>query len=322
MRPPFSITSAILNSAMQITHLLGELDGIKMNKPKIRLRKTNKIKTIQASLSIEGNTLTIEQITDLLDGVPVLGPEKDILEAKNAILTYDEFPNLRYKSQVDFKKAHKLMMNQLVIDSGKYRSKNVGVFAGSQVAHLAPPHTRVPELMKALFNFISKKDDISLLIKSCIFHYELEFIHPFSDGNGRMGRLWQHLILSAYHEVFKYVAIEGLIKDKQTEYYAVLGECDHQGESTAFIEFLLHLIKQSLATYRDTIEYQPKTATDRLKIAENSFNESFTRKEYLTLFKNISTATASRDLKYGVEKNILEKSGDRRLTRYIFKKLG
>ena len=319
MSPTFVITATILNAAMRITHLLGELDGIKLAKPRVVLRKSNKVKTIQASLSIEGNTLSIDQVSDLLEGIPVLGPEKDILEVKNAILTYDTFPSLRPYSQMDFKKAHKLMGAGLTKDAGRYRTSNVGVFAGSNVAHVAPSHKMVPKLVDDLFNFLKKKDETSLLIKSCIFHYELEFIHPFSDGNGRMGRLWQHLILSAYHEVFQFVAIETLIKDKQADYYAVLGRCDSKGESTEFIEFSLDLIEKALSLYLNNVQYQPKTPLDRLNIAKRQFNATFTRKNYLNLFKNISTATASRDLKFGVENNLLEKVGDKSLSSYKFK---
>jgi Fic family protein len=304
---------------MSITHLLGELDGIKITKPKIILRKSNKIKTIQASLSIEGNTLSIEQVSDLIEGIPVLGQEKDILEAKNAITTYETLPTLNHRPQVDFKKAHKLMMNGLTKGAGRFRDSNVGVFAGSNVAHVAPQHKMVPKLMGDLFTFLKKNDETSLIIKSCIFHYELEFIHPFSDGNGRMGRLWQHRILSDYHEVFQFVAIDTLIKNKQTDYYAALGRCDSQGESTEFIEFSLGLIENALSIYYNNIQHQPKTPLDRLNIASGQFNATFTRKKYLNLFKNISTATASRDLKLGIEKNLLEKMGDKRLSSYKFK---
>ncbi|OGO90178.1 MAG: cell filamentation protein Fic [Coxiella sp. RIFCSPHIGHO2_12_FULL_42_15] len=317
--PPFSITNNILNAAMRVTHLLGELDGLSITKPKVMLRKSNTIKTIQASLAIEGNTLSLEQVSDILEGVPVLGPEKDILEVKNAIVVYEKFSTFHFNSLIDLKKAHHLLMQGLITEAGCFRSSNVGVFAGSNVAHVAPQHKMVPNLMKDLFSFLKRKDGISLLIKSCIFHYELEFIHPFSDGNGRMGRLWQHLILFAYHRVFEYVVVETLIKNKQKEYYAVLGECDRNAESTAFIEFSLNLIEQALWSYRDHLQYQPKTPADRLSMARQQLNKNFSRKDYLMLFKNISTATASRDLKFGIEQGFLEKNGDRRVTTYYFK---
>ncbi len=298
--------------------LLGELDGLKISRPEVSLRKSNKIQTIQASLAIEGNTLSIDQVTDLVDGVAVLGPEKDILEVKNAIEVYNHTLDFNYASKTDFKKAHKILMKRLQKDAGSYRKTNVGVFAGSRVAHVAPQPKRVEALMDALFDFLKQKDDISLLIKSCVFHYELEFIHPFSDGNGRMGRLWQHLILSAFHEVFRYVAIESLIKERQKNYYFALAQCDSKGDSTDFIEFCLQLIEEALSSYAKNITYQPKTPHARLELAREKFTGMFSRQEYAALFKTISTATASRDLKLGVEEGFLVKVGDKRMTKYQF----
>ena len=305
---------------MRIAHLMGELDGLKIDEPQVVLRKANKIKTIQASLAIEGNTLSLEQVSDILDGITVLGPQKEILEVKNAIVAYEAFPHLKYSAQTDLKKAHKLMMGGLVDDAGQWRTRNVGVFAGSRVAHVAPQPKIVPKLIQDLFAFISQKDDISLLIKACVFHYELEFIHPFSDGNGRMGRFWQQLMLSAYHDVFRFVAIENLVKEQQQGYYCVLGKCDGEGESTLFIEFSLAVIEQALQTYRANLSYKPKTAHERLYFAAKQLASVFSRKDYSDVFKDISTATASRDLKLGVEHGILKRVGDKRLTTYQFKK--
>ena len=316
--PPFNISTAILNASMQITRLLGVLDGLKIDKPKASLRKDNKIKTIQASLAIEGNTLSLEQVTDIVEGASVIGPEKEILEVKNAIAAYATFNSINYKSITALNKTHKLLIKGLADDAGQFRSSNVGVFAGSKVAHVAPSHKMVPKLMEDLFNFVKRKDDISLLIKSCVFHYELEFIHPYSDGNGRMGRFWQHLMLVAFHPVFEFVAVEGLIKSRQQEYYAVLAKCDRDAESTSFIEFILSLIVEALQSYADNIRYQPKTAEDRLHYAKKFLSAEFSRKDYAALFKDISTSTASRDLKTGVEAKTLAKSGDKRLTVYRF----
>ena len=209
-------------------------------------------------------------------------------------------------------------MKGLEKEAGAFRTSNVGVYAGSRVAHVAPQHKMVPALMEDLFSFLKKKDDISALIKSCVFHYELEFIHPFTDGNGRMGRLWQHLVLSSFHEVFQFVAIESLIKDRQKDYYATLAHCDAKGESTEFIEFCLQLIGQVLLSYSQKLLYQPKTPIDRLIIAQEKLTHHFSRKEYCDLFKNISTATASRDLRLGLDQKMLSKTGNKRLTTYQF----
>ena len=318
-KPPFTITPAILSLSMRITHVLGTLDGLKLDKPKVELRKNNQIKTIQASLAIEGNTLSLEQVSDILDGNAVLGSQKEIVEVKNAIAAYNNFSQLNYRSIAALNKTHKLMMHDLLKDAGRFREKNVGVFAGAKVAHVAPSHKRVSQLMTNLFAFIKNQDDISLLIKSCIFHYELEFIHPYSDGNGRMGRFWQHLMLTAFHPIFKFVPVESLIKDQQKAYYSVLAKCDNDATSTAFIEFMLHIILASLQTYTDTARYAPKTARDRLSYAKQLFsNEPFTRKKYNAIFKNISTATASRDLKLGVDEKILIRAGKQRLSTYYF----
>ena len=316
--PPFDITNNILNLSLDISKQLGFLEGLQLDKPKVILRKENKIKTIQASLAIEGNTLTIDQVSDVLDGSIVKGPHKDILEVQNAINAYDIFNKLKYFSIQDFLKTHKVMMQNLISNPGKFREKNVGIFAGKEISHIAPQPRLVPELIKTLFEFLKRKDDISLLIKSCIFHYELEFIHPFTDGNGRMGRFWQHLILKNYNPLFEFVSIESLIKLKQKEYYKVLGECDTQGNSTKFIEFILNIILQTLNEYLSLAKYQPKSSHDRLEIAKNKLKDKFSRKDYCNIFKNLSTATASRDLQQGIKEGILKKTGDKSLTKYIF----
>lgn len=318
-KPPFTITPNVLNASMRIMQLLGKLDGLRMSQPEVSLRKSNRIQTIHASLAIEGNTLSIDQVTDLINGISVLGSEQDIIEVKNAIAVYNRILDFNYASKTDFKKAHKMLMKGLKADAGSFRTTNVGVYAGVRVAHVAPQPKRVEKLMDDLFCFLRQKDDISLLIKSCVFHYELEFIHPFSDGNGRMGRLWQHLVLSNFHEVFRYVAIESLIKERQKDYYVTLAHCDAKGDSTDFIEFCLQLVEEVLYSYSQNITYHPKTSVDRLEIAKERFTEMFSRKEYIGLFKNISTATASRDLKLGVEKSILMKMGDKRMAMYRFK---
>jgi Fic family protein len=316
--PPFEITTPIFNASIQINHLLGTLDGLRLDKPQVKLRKENKIRTIQASLAIEGNTLSLAQVSDILEGARVIGLEKEILEVKNAIAAYDMFGSLNYASITALNKTHKAMMKGLADNAGQFRTKNVGVFTGPHITHVAPQPKMVPLLMTDLFSFLKQKDDISLLIKSCVFHYELEFIHPYTDGNGRMGRFWQHLILTAFHPIFEFVSIEGLIKSKQQAYYDVLAQCDHEGKSTHFIAFSLELIAEALQCYASNIQYQPKTPEDRLLYAKKFLPQLFTRKDYIALFKDISTATASRDLKTGVDIKLLVKSGDKRLTAYHF----
>jgi len=310
--PPFAITPRIFSLSQSISHALGLLEGEKLDMEPVRLRRDNNIKTIQSSLAIEGNTLSLKQVTHIFEGMRVIGPKKDILEVKNALLVYERFDQLNPLSMRDFLQAHKILMKDLIKDNGAWREGGVGIFKGSKVAHVAPPAKRVPELMSALFEFLKKNNETPFLLKACIFHYELEFIHPFMDGNGRMGRLWQQLLLSKENPIFKFITVEELIKDNQKNYYSVLGQCDKTGDSTTFIEFSLNLILMALETYRKSTSISTvKDPASRLQYARKTLQERwFSRKEYMDIFKNISTSTASRDLKFGLDQEILEKKGD------------
>jgi len=209
-------------------------------------------------------------------------------------------------------------MEDLIDDLGEFRTKNVGIVKGSKIAHLAPSGKMVNGLMKDLFNYLKNDKDI-LLIKSCVFHYEFEFIHPFVDGNGRMGRLWQTLILIQQYQVFEYLPVEGLIKENQTTYYNVLSKCDKIGTSTLFIEFMLDLILQSLENLLQSQNITLSTK-DRIELyKDRSKTKEFSRKDYLLVYKEISSATASRDLKWALDQGVLEKSGEQRNTKYKFK---
>ena len=194
MKPPYEITSSILKLITSISEKIGEVNANLLNKPSQKLRKQNRIKTIHSSLKIEGNTLTEKQITAILENKRVIGPKKDVLEVLNAIKIYENLEEYNPSNEKSFLKAHQNLMEGLIENSGKYRNQSVGIVKGSKVEHLAPPFENVPYLMKDLFEYLKKSDEI-VLIKSCVFHYEMEFIHPFLDGNGRMGRLWQTLIL-------------------------------------------------------------------------------------------------------------------------------
>ena len=192
MKPPYEVNSTILKFITSISEKIGEVNANYLDKQSPTLRKQNKIKTIHSSLQIEGNTLSEDQITALLENKRIIGPQKDVLEVLNAIKVYDSLEGFKSVSEKSFLNAHKILMSGLVPDSGKYRAKGVGIVQGSKVAHVAPPAENVPFLMKDLFSYL-KSDEITL-IKSCVFHYEMKFIHPFLDGNGRMGRLWQTMI--------------------------------------------------------------------------------------------------------------------------------
>jgi Fic family protein len=319
MKPSYQITNKIVELIASISEKIGEVNSAHLYRPSIELRKKNRIKTIQASLEIEGNSLSIGQITAILENKRVIAPQKDILEVKNAISVYGRLNEFNPLNLTSFCKAHGILMKGLIDYPGKIRSKSVGILKRSIVTHVAPSGKMVRLLLKDLFEYLKKNKDI-LLIKSCVFHYETEFIHPFMDGNGRMGRLWQTVILRQYSPVFEFLPVESLIKAKQLEYYNVLGESDNQGHSTCFVEFMLQIINDSLEELL-TNQSINLTGTDRIILfKEKSVSDSFTRQDYMRQFKDISSATASRDLKEAVDNGVLEKTGDKRTTQYKFKK--
>lgn len=318
MKPPYTITGKILKLIASISEKIGAVNATHLNKPPTSLRKKNRIKTIHSSLEIEGNTLTIEQITAILENRPVFGPKKDILEVKNAITVYDDLSRLDPFSFDSFCEAHGILMAGLIESAGRLRNKSVGIVKGSEVAHIAPPSGILKPLLNDLFDYLKNDDDL-ILVKSCVFHYEMEFIHPFMDGNGRMGRLWQTLILKEAYPVFEFLPIETLIKERQTQYYESLGKSDNSGESTVFIEFMLEIILDSLNGLLN-IQNVTLTSRDRVSIFRTIIKTNyFTRKEYLKNFKEISSATASRDLKFAVENGLIEKTGDKNTAKYKYK---
>lgn len=244
-KPPFTISEKIVNLVADIMELvtritLKEIEGINP-----RLRRDNRIKTIQASLAIENNSLSLEQVTAIINGKRILGPGQDIREVQNAYEAYERLLELDPYKLDSLLMAHKLLMNDLTKESGKFRSGGVGIFAGEQLVHMAPPAHLVREQTEKLL-YWSKISEVHPLIKSCVFHYEFEFIHPFADGNGRMGRMWQTLMLYKWKNIFGWLPVETLIKERQNEYYRVLGECDKAADSKLFIEFLLQAIYDSL----------------------------------------------------------------------------
>lgn len=317
MTPPYQITNRVLELIASISEKIGEVNATHLQKAPATLRKTNRIKTIQSSLEIEGNTLSVEQITDIINNKRVLAPQKDILEVKNAILLYDGLNKFKPKSLPSFLEAHKILMTGLVAAPGKIRSKAVGIVKGAKITHVAPPGTMVKALLNELFSYLKNGKDL-ILIKSCVFHYEIEFIHPFVDGNGRMGRFWQTVLLKEQYPVFEYLPIETVVKKRQVDYYKALSISDKSGHSTPFIEFMLAVIEESLEELLLN-QNTSVTAVDRISLFKQKIgNSSFSRKDYLRDNKDISSATASRDLKEAVEKKVLKKSGDRSITVYKF----
>lgn len=243
-RPPFTITPRILALVADIAVATERVTAqVKRMTPK--LRRGNRIRTIQASLAIEQNTLTLEQVTALLEGKRVLGAPREIQEVRNAFTAYEALDTWDPAKEADLLAAHGILMHGLVDRAGMYRTGGVGIARGQKVVHMAPPASRVSGLMRNLQAWLAATD-VHPLVASCVFHYEFEFIHPFLDGNGRMGRLWQTLLLSRWNPLFAWLPVESVVRDRQADYYAVLGRCDKAGDSTEFAEFLLDAILSAL----------------------------------------------------------------------------
>ena len=243
--PPFTINAEAINLIAEISAQI-ERYAIRLEQEDgLRLRKVNRIKTIHSSLAIEGNKLSEDQVRDIIDGKTVVAPIKEIQEVKNAIKTYEMYPSLDAFKEEDLLKAHGVMMQALVDNAGHYRHGGVGVFGEKGLVHLAPPADRVPMLMGDLFDWLKHSKD-HLLIRSCVFHFEFEFIHPFIDGNGRMGRLWQSLILGKLHPLFEHLPVENMVYSNQQQYYDAITASTNAGQSGPFIDFMLNEIYKTL----------------------------------------------------------------------------
>jgi Fic family protein len=246
-QPPYTITPEILNRVAAISEAIGRLTMLTDQARSLRLRRINRIRTIHGSLAIEGNTLSEAQITAILEGKRVIAPPREVQEVKNALAAYDRFDTWKPSSAKDLLEAHRILMSGLIDDAGLYRYGGVGVMAGQQVIHMAPPADRVPHVMNDLFGWLAATD-AHPLIASSIFHYEFEFIHPFADGNGRMGRLWQSLILVRWSPLFPDIPVESLIFEHQDEYYQAIQESTQKTDSAPFIAFMLRMILDTVTS--------------------------------------------------------------------------
>lgn len=307
-KPPFEITEAALSDVMEISELVGKISSTQNLSASPILRRQNRIRTIYSSLAIEQNTLSLEQVTAVLSGKRVLAPPKDIAEVKNAYEIYDHLAELNPYSIDDLLLAHRTMMQGLVHEAGEFRSRPVGVVDNQgNVLHFGTLPQYVPYLMEELVQW-TESSPFPLLIKSCVFHYEFEVIHPFADGNGRIGRLWHTLLLSKWNPLFAWLPIESIIHDHQVEYYAAINQSNAQGEGTAFIEFMLGIIKEAL---QEAIDEQPaekpsmqsKEELRWEKIADFLRTNSTIQNSDVQNFLDVSSATASRIL------NALTKEG-------------
>lgn len=263
-KPPFEITNKMLTLSISITEKVGKINSFNSLKRMPILRRNNKIKSIHSSLAIEANSLSLNQVKDVIEGKVVLGPLKEIQEVKNAYNAYSNITNFDGYSEQDLLKAHFLLTNSVCDLPGKYRNHGEGVFDGSKVIFVAPPHDLVPSLMKDLFEWLKNDEETPMLIKSCIFHYEFVFIHPFSDGNGRLARLWQNILLCKWKPVFEYIPIESFIQKYQQEYYNKIALCHSIGKSNDFIEFMLTVIDSTLDDILFNIQRECKNISDQV----------------------------------------------------------
>ncbi|MDR0646671.1 MAG: Fic family protein [Elusimicrobiota bacterium] len=247
--PPYKVSEKTLSFVASISEKISLLQINQTNRVALDLRRNNRIKSINSSLAIENNSLSLEETRDIINGKAVAGPREEIVETKNALAAYEELPRLKSTSEKDLLRAHKLMTKDLVKTAGHYRSGGAGVFAGSQVVHTAPPANMVPQLMGNLFDWLAKTQ-AHPLIKSSIFHYEFVFIHPFADGNGRVARLWQTLILSEWREVFAWLPAESMIRKYQQDYYDAIAVANKSADITPFLEFMLKMIDETAAGER------------------------------------------------------------------------
>ncbi len=244
-KPPFHVTDRIVSYIAEISEQVGRIAVLQEGTVSPHLRRENRIRTIHSSLAIEHNSLSLEQVTAIVDGKRVLGNPNEIKEVQNAYEAYEMMLRLDPLSEDDLLRAHMLMMNGLIPENGKFRSGGIGVFEGEALVHLAPPAKFVPEHIHNLFVWY-EQSQLHPLIKSAVFHYEFEFIHPFADGNGRLGRMWHSLLLGKWKELFFWLPIEELIQSRQREYYEALGAADRQSDSAGFVELMLEIIRDSL----------------------------------------------------------------------------
>lgn len=317
-KPPYDLSLEMLDFLKEINRLIGRIEGYQLLSGNLKLRRANKIRSLHSSLAIEGNSLSKDQVTAILEGKRVLGKKQDIHEVQNAIKVYDRLEKINPFSEDELLAIHQLLMEGLITDAGRYRNSGVGVIDGSVVVHLAPPAKQVPSLMGDLFDYLNSYQE-DIIIKSCVFHYEFEFIHPFSDGNGRMGRLWQTAILKTKYPDLAAVPLESIIHDRQQGYYDALLQSQREADSNAFILFSLEALYDALAEQISTTIEIPQTYNDRLTAWKAQIGQTmFSRKDYQIFHKAVASATATRDLSKGVEEGILKKSGAFRTTVYKF----
>lgn len=263
-KPPFSISIYMLSKVISITEKLGRITSFQSLKRMPTLRHNNTIKSIHSSLVIEANSLSLDQVRDVIEGKLVLGSQKEIQEVKNAYQAYSMIDQFDCYREEDLKKAHKILTNLIQADAGKYRNHGEGVYDGDKLIFMAPGANMVPSLMFDLFEWLAHDEETPILIKSCVFHYEFVFIHPFGDGNGRTARLWQNVLLTRWNPVFQYIPIESQINKYQDEYYKAIALCHTKGNSDIFIEFMLKMIDEVLDDVLSNVKRESQNISDQV----------------------------------------------------------
>lgn len=263
-KPPFVVSNKMLVLSISITEKIGMITKYESLKRMPVLRRNNKIKSIHSSLAIEANSLSIDQVFDVIAGKIVIGPKHEIQEVKNAYKAYQMIQSFNGYKEADLLKAHKMILDVIDDNAGNYRAQGVGVFKNNIPIFFAPTEELVPQLMKDLFNWLKNDQEIPILIKSCVFHYELLFIHPFMDGNGRVARLWQNVLLTKWNPIFEYVPIENMILKNQEKYYQSISNCNKQGKSDFFVEFMLKMIDETLDEILVNVKRESKNISNQV----------------------------------------------------------
>ena len=309
-KPPFEITAKAINLISEISAQLERFSIAMEQGDSVQLRKINRMKTIHGTLAIEGNSLSEEQVTALIEGKPVIAPMREIQEVRNAILAYEQFMKFDPYSTDDLLKAHGIFALGLVDNPGHFRKGGVCVMGRDGISHVAPPAHRVPFLISDLFEWVKKSED-HILIKSSVFHYEFEFIHPFPDGNGRMGRFWQSRLLAEWNPVFEYLPIENMIRENQADYYKAIERSTDENDSGIFAEFMLQTILDAIKKHKKkvTAKVTVKVTVNQEKIISAIKENSYITQEELSKIVGIAGKNIKENMKKLQEHGIIRRVG-------------
>ena len=314
-----TLSTESIKKIAEVEQLIGKVEGLQLSRPVPKLRQKNRAKRVRGSTGIEGNSCSVAQVEAIAEGQPVTLSKKEQLEIRNALEAYDALPAFDPFCIQSLLDAHRALMgNGLLLLSGRFRQGSVEVYVTETKTRSMPPWETVERSVEALFDYLNDGKDL-MLIKSIRFHFEFVNIHPFSDGNGRLARLWQTRLNMEHHPVFEFLDVESMVFEQREEYYRQICKAQDCGNVDCFVLFMLEQIRRSLANLWESSTPSRNTRADRISIAQQTFNiEVFSRKDYCRLFKTISPATASRDLSAGVSAGALDREGDKRTAVYRF----